>query len=86
MFPVESNNVTLDPELKDKWGRPSLRLTYQDHPDDLATMNFLQERSVAILEAAGAEKIWTHPVEPQTVGAHLLGTCRIGHRPITPCP
>ena len=31
-LPVESNNVTLDPELKDAWGMPAIRVTYKDHP------------------------------------------------------
>jgi choline dehydrogenase-like flavoprotein len=80
-LPLESNNVSLDPEVKDKWGRPALRLTYNDHPDDIATMHFLRERGSEILEAAGAEEIWKAPVGPSTVGAHLLGTCRMGDDP-----
>jgi choline dehydrogenase-like flavoprotein len=67
--------------VKDKWGRPALRLTYNDHPDDIATMHFLRERGSEILEAAGAEEIWKAPVGPSTVGAHLLGTCRMGDDP-----
>ena len=27
-LPLASNNVTLDPEVKDKWGRPALRTTF----------------------------------------------------------
>ena len=30
------NSVSLDPELKDAWGIPAIRVTYNDHPDDLA--------------------------------------------------
>ena len=37
-LPVETNSITLDPELKDAWGLPAIRVTYQDHPDDLATI------------------------------------------------
>jgi choline dehydrogenase-like flavoprotein len=75
----ESNSISLDPHVKDKWGRPSLRVTYKDHPDDLATARFLQDRAVEILEAAGAERIWRDEVSPATSGAHLLGTCRMGN-------
>jgi choline dehydrogenase-like flavoprotein len=75
---MDSNNITLDPELKDRYGRPALRVTYRDHPDDLSMVTFLQDWAERILEAAGAEKIWRKPVEPETVGAHLLGTCRMG--------
>ncbi len=42
---------------------------------------FMQERSVEIMEAAGASNIWTVPVEDQYIGAHLLGTCRMGNDP-----
>lgn len=80
-LPQESNNVTLDPATKDKWGRPALRVTYRDHDDDLAMMGYLQQRAIEILEAAGAEHVWQFPVVPQTVGAHLLGTARMGDDP-----
>src|SRR5262249_38441347 len=34
-LPLETNSVTLDPKLKDASGLPSIRVTYNDHPDDL---------------------------------------------------
>jgi len=83
-LPQSSNNVTLDPELKDKWGRPALRTTFMDHPDDLKTMKFFLDRSLELLDAAGAVKtVGFHPVEGQTDGVHLLGTCRMGNDPTT---
>jgi choline dehydrogenase-like flavoprotein len=78
---VDSNNITLDPEVKDAWGLPAIRLTYKDHPDDLATARFLQDRGAEILEAAGALKVTTAPVVEQVSGVHLLGTCRMGNEP-----
>lgn len=78
---VEGNNVTLDPEVKDRWGRPALRVTYRDHDHDLQAMQFFLDRSVELLEAAGAREIWSTPVAPQSLGAHLLGTCRMGDDP-----
>jgi choline dehydrogenase-like flavoprotein len=80
---VESNNITLDPDLKDAIGRPAMRMTYRDHDDDLAMMLFMQDRAVEILEAAEANTIWRDPVIPQDVLAHLLGTCRMGDDPGT---
>jgi len=79
----ESNNVTLDPELKDAKGRPSLRITYRDHENDLALARFMQDRAVEILEAADARQTWRDPVSSETVMAHLLGTCRMGGDPAT---
>jgi choline dehydrogenase-like flavoprotein len=75
---LATNSVSLDPEVKDKWGEPALRITYRDHPDDLATMRFMQDRSVELLEAAGAQRIWRAPIAETSIGAHLLGTCRMG--------
>jgi choline dehydrogenase-like flavoprotein len=82
-LPVESNNVTLDPELKDAWGLPAIRTTYKDHPDDLALTRFLVDRSAEILEAAGALRVTKAPVTPQTSSVHLLGTCRMGNERAT---
>lgn len=82
-LPVASNRVDLDPDVRDVYGRPALRITYRDHDDDLATMRFLQARSVELLEAAGASRVWTAPVAPAQFGAHLLGTARMGDDPRT---
>ncbi len=80
-LPRESNNISLDPELKDRHGRPALRVTYEDHPDDLALATFLQDRCVELMEAAGATRVWRDPVVVQNITAHLLGTCRMGNDP-----
>ncbi|NND72917.1 MAG: GMC family oxidoreductase [Rhodothermales bacterium] len=78
---LESNNITLDPTFKDKWGRPAIRTTYKDHPDDLATARFMTDRSRELLDAAGARQSWSDPVVEAVLGAHLLGTCRMGDDP-----
>jgi choline dehydrogenase-like flavoprotein len=80
-LPVESNSVSLDPSLKDAWGLPAMRCTYQDHPDDLKFAAWLQDRAVEILEAAGALQVWRQDVRESTFGVHLLGTCRMGNDP-----
>jgi choline dehydrogenase-like flavoprotein len=80
---VESNSVSIDPELKDAWGIPAIRTTYKDHPDDLAIARFLQDRSVEILEAAGGQKIWKENTTESSFAVHLLGTCRMGNDPTT---
>lgn len=82
-LPLSRNNVSLDPEVKDKWGRPALRTTFMNHPDDFATMNFFLDRSRELMEAAGAIKISSgnYAANGQTGGVHLLGTCRMGDDP-----
>jgi choline dehydrogenase-like flavoprotein len=78
---MESNSVSIDPNLKDDWGVPAMRVTYKDHPDDLAMAKFLQDRSFEIMQAAGAEKVWRAPQRLARGGVHLLGTARMGNDP-----
>ena len=80
-LPLESNNITLDPTAKDKFGLPAIRMTYKDHPDDLKTARFLLGKGMDILRAAGASKVWQDFVTESTGTAHLLGTCRMGNNP-----
>ncbi len=80
-LPLETNTITLDPEVKDSWGLPALRATYREHPDVLKTKQFFLERAMELLDAAGAVKKWGFPVEETTVSVHLMGTCRMGDDP-----
>jgi choline dehydrogenase-like flavoprotein len=82
-LPVETNSISLDPELKDAWGLPALCMTYKDHPDDLSTIRYLRDRGLEILNAAKARKIWAAPVMENSLAVHLLGTCRMGNDPKT---
>ncbi len=79
---MEKNSVSLDPTVEDAWGLPATRITYDMHPDDLATMKWLEQRQKEILDAAGAKKTWTFPIEPSLMPSrHLMGTCRMGTDP-----
>lgn len=82
-LPVENNSFSLDPELKDAWGLPALRMTYKDHPDDLKLSNWLYMRALELHQAAGALKKWSFPAQEQQYAFHLLGTCRMGNDPKT---
>jgi choline dehydrogenase-like flavoprotein len=82
-LPIENNSFSLDPELKDAWGLPALRMTYKDHPDDLKLSNWLYERALELHQAAGALKKWSFPAQEQQYAFHLLGTCRMGKDPKT---
>jgi choline dehydrogenase-like flavoprotein len=78
---VETNSVSIDPALKDAWGIPAIRVTYRDHPDDLATASFLRDRAYDIMQAAGARRVWKTEVARKRSSVHLLGTCRMGNDP-----
>ena len=82
-LPVQNNSFSLDPDLKDAWGLPALRMTYKDHPDDLRLTNWLNTRASELLDAAGAVKKWSYPAQEQQFAVHLLGTCRMGNDPKT---
>lgn len=82
-LPMLRNTVTLDPAHRDDFGRPVLRITYADHPDDLAMSRFLQKKALAVLDAAGAQRTWHSEIGEEVIGAHLLGTCRMGDDPAT---
>ena len=80
-LPVESNSFSLDPEVKDAWGLPALRMTYQDSANDLKLVNWMKDRAMEILEVAGAKRKWHQPIASQQFAVHLLGTCRMGSDP-----
>jgi choline dehydrogenase-like flavoprotein len=80
-LPVESNSVTLDPDTKDAWGLPAIRVTYKDHPDTFKSLHFMQDREMELLDAAGAQKSWRLPYTERDSSTHLLGTCRMGNDP-----
>lgn len=80
-LPLERNTVTLDPDVKDSWGLPAVRITYDFHPDDVATARWLSGKQTEILEAAGAKKVWGAVSGIPEYTAHLMGTCRMGSDP-----
>ncbi|HKA18999.1 MAG TPA: GMC family oxidoreductase [Blastocatellia bacterium] len=80
-LPVEANSISLDPNVKDAYGLPAVRVTYKDHPEDMKTMQFFQARCKELLEATAAKKVWARELRNQTFGYHLLGTCRMGNDP-----
>jgi choline dehydrogenase-like flavoprotein len=82
-LPLASNRVDLDPDVKDDWGLPAMRITSTSHPDDIKSMEFFRQRSIEILEAAGAKNVWAPPVNDSRGGAHNRGTCRMGNDPKT---
>lgn len=60
---------------------PALRVTYKNHPDDLKCMQFLEDRGMELLEAAGAQRKWAYGVGDISFSVHLMGTCRMGNDP-----
>ena len=84
-LPQLRNNISLDPDLKDSWGLPATRVTFDFHPDDVKTLQWALTKQTEILEAAGAKKVWTTSIalEDMLPSRHLMGTCRMGIDPKT---
>jgi len=81
-LPMEKNSVSLDPGVKDAWGLPAVRITYERHPDDMANLKWLLEREYEIFEAMKPKKYWAAPdAFDLPVSVHLMGTCRMGADP-----
>ncbi|MGA2880192.1 MAG: GMC family oxidoreductase [Bryobacteraceae bacterium] len=82
-LPQFGNSISLDPDLKDSWGLPAMRVTFDYHPDDVTTMQWSLTKQVEILEAAGAKKTWTSGIALTDMmpSNHLMGTCRMGNDP-----
>jgi choline dehydrogenase-like flavoprotein len=79
-LPNDNCHVTLDPEVKDKWGDPvaRIRLGYHDH--DLKVGEYLAKKAEALLEEMGAKEIrWSiSGGAPPNLQA---GGCRFGTDP-----
>ncbi len=82
-LPQRRNSISLDPNLKDAWGLPAMRVTYDFHPDDVKTIQWAMTKQIEILEAAGAKKTWPGGITlpEMTPSTHLMGTCRMGNDP-----
>ncbi|MDQ2929519.1 MAG: GMC family oxidoreductase [Gemmatimonadota bacterium] len=82
-LPVETNSITLDPTQKDAWGLPAIRMTFAEHPNDVKLNEYMQDRAIELLDAAGAKKSWRFSRDPWFPQVHLLGTARMGNDPKT---
>ena len=74
-MPRESNRVTLNDKVKDKWGSPVPNVHFDDHDNDIAMRNHAFRQGERVYQAAGAIKTFRTPPYPST---HNLGTCRMG--------
>lgn len=81
-LPTPGGRVTLDPELKDKWGHPVARVRIDKHPRNKRVADFLLGKGVEVLRSLGGEAIvQSSRGAPST---NLIGgTCRFGHDPNT---
>ena len=77
-MPQESNRVTLNSQLKDKWGLPAADVHFDDHPNDVAMREHGYSRADLLYESVGA--LGTHHTPPYPA-THNLGTARMSAKP-----
>ena len=75
VMPRETNRVTLNTAVKDKWGSAVPNVHFDDHDNDIAMRNHAFTQGEAVYKAAGAIRTYRTPPYPST---HNLGTCRMG--------
>jgi choline dehydrogenase-like flavoprotein len=79
---LETNSVTLDPELTDSHGIPAPKISYHLSDNSRKMMAHAMERATEVLKAAGAVETITTPLL-RDAGWHLMGTARMGRDPET---
>jgi gluconate 2-dehydrogenase alpha chain len=83
-LPYGDQTIDLDPDVKDAWGLPAPRLTYDwRRPNELARVEFMFKKMEEIGRAMGASQVWRSPIGPGAPGAHHEGGTRMGSDPKT---
>ena len=84
-LPYADQTIDLDPNVRDAWGLPAPRVTYDwRRPNERARVEFMQKKMEEIGRAMGAHQVWRAPVSPAGApGAHHEGGTRMGNDPKT---
>ena len=83
-LPYESNRVELDPELRDAWGVPALRIHCAFGANERAAMQDAATEAAEMLAAAGVQNVRPFLEDnPPGLTIHEMGTARMGRDPRT---
>jgi choline dehydrogenase-like flavoprotein len=81
-IPHPDGRVTVDENVRDRFGIPVARFSGTTHPETVRTAEFMRERAAEWLGAAGAHRIIKSEVGLHLGGGqHQAGTCRMGKDP-----
>jgi gluconate 2-dehydrogenase alpha chain len=85
-LPYEDQFMDLDPNYRDAWGRPLLRLTYDFHENDYRLYRFLAARCIEIMRAMNPTRmVYQSELEPFEIqpyqSTHITGGCIMGSDP-----
>ena len=83
-LPYGDQTIDLDPTVRDAWGLPAPRMTYDwRRPNERARAEFMLTKLEEIGRAMGATQVWRGPVAPGSPGGHHEGGTRMGSDPKT---
>jgi gluconate 2-dehydrogenase alpha chain len=83
-LPYTDQTIDLDPDVRDMYGMPAPRLTYNwKRPNELARVEFVMKKMEEVGRAMGASKVWRGGLGPGAPGAHHEGGTRMGSDPAT---
>jgi choline dehydrogenase-like flavoprotein len=83
-IPLETNTVSLDPNLKDPWGIPQLVTDIDYHDNDEKILKDFHEQGSEMLDKAGCKNIQTHDSKQAPgLDIHEMGGIRMGNDPKT---
>jgi gluconate 2-dehydrogenase alpha chain len=81
-LPYADQTIDLDPEVRDQWGLPAPRLTYDwRRPNELARIEFVTRKLEELARAMGARHAWRGLAGSGAPGAHHEGGTRMGSDP-----
>jgi gluconate 2-dehydrogenase alpha chain len=83
-LPYADQTIDLDPNVRDAWGLPAPRVTYDwRRPNELARVEFMLGKMEELGREMGATHVWRAPIGPGAPGAHHEGGTRMGGDPKT---
>lgn len=83
-LPYHDNKMTLDYNLLDEWGLPTITFDAEWKENELLMREDIKEQASEMLEKAGFKDIMTYDVRNAPgIGIHEMGTARMGRDPKT---
>lgn len=84
ILPYEDNRITLNRDVKDSFGLPTLTFNVTMRENEMAMRKDMQAAAVEMLEAAGFKNVKGHDSGfAPGLGIHEMGTARMGRDPKT---
>lgn len=84
VLPYYENKISLDPQNKDQWGLPLVKVHFEYGANELAMMEHMTKASEDILLKAGFNSVGSYRNSPPPGSAvHEMGTARMGNDPKT---